>query len=65
MRVLLALISAVLLLALGGATPFSAAQTSQDVGKAPPIPKAGWLGMPRSLKEVAFRSLQQSRDTGR
>jgi cytochrome c peroxidase len=42
----------ILLLALGAATPISAARTSQDVGKAPPIPKAGSLAMPKSLKQV-------------
>jgi cytochrome c peroxidase len=51
MRALQALISAVLLLALGGATPISAAQTSQNVGKAAPIPKAGWA-CPGLLKQV-------------
>lgn len=46
--------SAILLLALGAAALISAAQTSQDVGKAPPIPKAGPLAMPRSLKQVGL-----------
>jgi len=44
--------SPILLLALGAAALISAAQTSQDVGKAPPIPEAGWLGLPRSLQQV-------------
>jgi cytochrome c peroxidase len=46
--------SVILLLALGAGALISAAQTSQDVGKAPPIPEAGRLGMPRSLKQVGL-----------
>lgn len=41
-----------LLLTLGVASLISADETSQDVGKAPPISEVGWLGMPRSLKQV-------------
>src|SRR5438128_616481 len=54
MRMPQALISTAVLLLVLGATPISAIQTSQDVGKAPPIPEAGWLGMPRSLKQVGL-----------
>src|SRR5271168_188489 len=35
-----------------GASLISAAQTPQDVGKAPPIPKNGPLGKPKSLEQV-------------
>jgi len=44
--------STVLLLALAAVTLVSAAQTSPEDGKAPPIPEAGRLGMPRSLEQV-------------
>src|SRR5208282_4418673 len=37
---------------MAGASLISAAQTPQDVGKAPPIPKNGPLGKPRSLEQV-------------
>src|SRR5260370_39705503 len=53
MRVKRASIScAILLLASGAATRIAATQISPDVGKVPPIPKAGRLGMPRSLHPV-------------
>lgn len=41
-----------MLLVLGASALISAAQVSPEVGKAPPIPKAGRLAMPRSLKQV-------------
>jgi cytochrome c peroxidase len=44
--------SAILLLALDATTLISATQTPRDVRGAPPIPEAGRLGMPRSLKQV-------------
>src|SRR5216684_3920480 len=44
---------ATLLLALGAAALISSTQTPvQDTGKAPPIPHAGRLAMPRSLSQV-------------
>src|SRR6266852_4850424 len=43
---------ATLLLALGAAALISATQTPDDAGKAPPIPLAGRLAMPRSLAQV-------------
>ncbi len=44
---------ATLLLALGAAALISSTQTpTQDTGKAPPIPHAGRLAMPRSLSQV-------------
>ena len=44
---------ATLLLALGAAALISSTQTpAQDTGKAPPIPHAGRLAMPRSLSQV-------------
>src|SRR5713101_7334430 len=45
---------ATLLLALGAVVLISATPTptTQDVGKAPPIPHAGPLAMPRSLKQL-------------
>jgi cytochrome c peroxidase len=46
--------SAILLLVLGAATPISVTQASEDADRAPPIPEAGWLGMPRSLKQVGL-----------
>ncbi|MGO9452975.1 MAG: cytochrome-c peroxidase [Candidatus Binataceae bacterium] len=50
MRVAQAIILiAVLLLALGGPS-----QTTQNAGKAPPIPPAGRLGAPRSLEQVGL-----------
>ena len=43
---------ATLVLALGAAALISAAQPPQDAGKAPPIPQAGRLAMPRSLEQL-------------
>jgi cytochrome c peroxidase len=46
--------SSILLLVLGPATLISAGRTSPDVGKAPPIPRVGRLGLPRSLRQVGL-----------
>jgi cytochrome c peroxidase len=55
MRVGPALIrSAILPLTLAAATLICAGQTSPDVGKAPPIPGVGRLGLPRSFKQVGL-----------
>ncbi len=40
------------MLVLGAAILISVTQASEDADKAPPIPRAGRLGMPRSLKQV-------------
>jgi cytochrome c peroxidase len=54
MRMPQALISTVVLSVLCVAALISAAQTQQDSDKAPPIPEAGRLGMPRSLEQVGL-----------
>jgi cytochrome c peroxidase len=46
--------SAILLLSLGVAARISANQTSQNADKAPPLPRLGPLGRPRSHKQVGL-----------
>jgi cytochrome c peroxidase len=48
--------AAILLLVFGLSIPISAAaaQTSSSAGKAPPIPRVGRLGLPRSLKQIGI-----------
>jgi cytochrome c peroxidase len=46
--------SAILLLALEAATLIFAAQTPQEADKAPPIPKAGRLAIPRPIEQVGL-----------
>jgi cytochrome c peroxidase len=45
--------AAILVLVLGPSIPISVAQTSSG-GKAPPIPRVGRLGLPRSLNQVGL-----------